>query len=411
MKIDKDNHSYYKTLNHNFLKEILEKEILKYLHTLKDIKISNPLDKEVTDGLIGVFINSLIQVEYKMYIEGRNLNGLKTSSKGYRKRNLNTKNGQITVKIPRCIEDTYTPICFKKNQSRTKEVTDAFLFLIQKGITHKLVAEIILNLYGVKHSPKFVSELSIIHSEYVETFRTKQLDKYYPIVYIDATYIPIRIKTKESSFVSKHAVTILMAVNSSGLKEIIAFHIGDKETKVKWEFLFDDIKIRGVRKVDLVISDGFMGGSSVIYSRFSGIKHQICTVHIKRNLIDRAKKHDKELVIDSLKILFMSNSMEEFMKRKHEFMSNFCQSDDFYCYIDTKLSEDALTFLEFPKDMKTTIQTTNALEGANSHIKRITKRKQLFPNSESAHRVITSAIIEYNNSVLSVCRGLKDYLK
>jgi transposase-like protein len=103
--------------------------------------------------------------------------------------------------------------------------------------------------------------------------------------------------------------------------------------------------------------------------------------------------------------------MEEFMKRKHEFMSNFCQSDDFYCYIDNKLSEDALTFLEFPKDMKATIQTTNALEGANSHIKRITKRKQLFPNSESAHRVITSAIIEYNNSVLSVCRGLKDYLK
>jgi hypothetical protein len=73
MKIDKDNHSYYKTLNHDFLKEIL-----KYLHTLKKIKISNPLDKEVTDGLIGVFINSLIQVEYKMYIEGRNLNGLKT---------------------------------------------------------------------------------------------------------------------------------------------------------------------------------------------------------------------------------------------------------------------------------------------------------------------------------------------
>ncbi|MGL4387784.1 MAG: IS256 family transposase [Brevinema sp.] len=411
MQIDKNNPNYYKTLNHNFLKEILEKDIPKFLEYLATEEIHDPFSKNVTNRLINIFINSLIQVEYKMYIEKRNLNGQKTTSKGFRQRKLSTKNGLVTVQIPRSVEETYTPLCFKKNQTRTKEVTDAFLFLIQKGLTHKLVAEIILNLYGVKHSPKFVSELSVIHSEYVEEFKTKKLESYYPIIYIDATYIPVRIKTKDSSFITNHSVTIVMAINGSGFKEIVGFQIGDKETKIKWEYLFDDLKNRGLDKVDLVVSDGFIGGNSVVFTRFSGVKHQICSVHIKKNIIDNTRKNDKELVIESLKLIFMSNNIEDFTKRKNELLSNFDQSDRFYNYLDEKLSGEAITYLQFPKGMKTTIQTNNVLEGANAYLKRITKRKQVFPNIESAERVVTSAVIQYNNSVLSISRGMKEFLE
>lgn len=87
----------------------------------------------------------------------------------------------------------------------------------------------------------------------------------------------------ENSY-EKQALHLLVGLNQEGYQEIIRYTIGFKETTILWQEALLDIKRCSVEKVDIFVSDGFVGIESVIMSVYPNSRIQRCTVHLLRNL-------------------------------------------------------------------------------------------------------------------------------
>ncbi len=87
------------------------------------------------------------------------------------------------------------------------------------------------------------------------------------------------------------------------------------EQKVDWMRVLGDLVERGLKKVLIVVSDDFTGLREVIKSVYPLADHQLCTVHLKRNIDKNMEKEDaKEFkrMISSLKNMEYEEALEKF---------------------------------------------------------------------------------------------------
>ncbi|OCN06186.1 hypothetical protein A4S06_00285 [Erysipelotrichaceae bacterium MTC7] len=54
------------------------------------------------------------------------------------------------------------------------------------------------------------------------------------------------------------------------------------------------------------------------------------------------------------------------------------------------------SFYEFPEAIRSSLYTTNLIEGMNKQLKRNTKRKEQFPNEDSLDRFVCDYMMDYN---------------
>ena len=76
-------------------------------------------------------------------------------------------------------------------------------------------------------------------------------------------------------------------------------------------------------------------------------------------------------------------TIEKYRKKAPEFVN----------WLDENI-EDGLTVFQFPKEHWKRIRTSNGIERVNKEIKRRTRVAVLFPNKESALRLVTGVVIE-----------------
>ncbi len=76
-------------------------------------------------------------------------------------------------------------------------------------------------------------------------------------------------------------------------------------------------------------------------------------------------------------------AIEKYQKRAPEFVK----------WLEANV-EEGLTVFQFPKEHWKKIRTSNGIERVNREIKRRTRVAVLFPNKESALRLVTGVIIE-----------------
>ncbi len=87
------------------------------------------------------------------------------------------------------------------------------------------------------------------------------------------------------------------------------------EQKVDWMRVLGDLVERWLKKVLIVVSDDFTGLREVIKSVYPLADHQLCTVHLKRNIDKNMEKEDaKEFkrMISSLKNMEYEEALEKF---------------------------------------------------------------------------------------------------
>ncbi|MFA5332403.1 MAG: transposase [Methanoregula sp.] len=104
-----------------------------------------------------------------------------------------------------------------------------------------------------------------------------------PILYliVDAVYVKVR---RHSRYVNT-AVLIIAGIREDGYREILGFCVADSENEGFWLSLFEDLKSRGLRGVQLVISDGHEGIQKAVKTSFLGASWQMCQVHVRQEAV------------------------------------------------------------------------------------------------------------------------------
>ena len=97
------------------------------------------------------------------------------------------------------------------------------------------------------------------------------------------------------------AFLIITGIRDDGYREILGAKITDNESEGFWAGFFDELKDRGLKGVELVVSDGHKGIQAAASSRFLGASWQMCQVHFSRAVMNNIPNKDKEEVAEKLR--------------------------------------------------------------------------------------------------------------
>ncbi len=172
----------------------------------------------------------------------------------------------------------------------------------------------------------------------------------------------------------------------------------------------ESLQSRGLQSPKLVISDAHEGLKQAIQQRFIGTSWQRCTVHFKRNLFDTLPKKGREEAKRWIKRVFNASSVEEARALKDQFLKAYEDQPRF-----TKVGElleegfdDAVQFMNEPVDYHVQLRTTNNVERINGEVRRRERVIRIFPNTQSAFRLIGAVLMDIEEQL---DRGNRIYLK
>ncbi|PJH69385.1 IS256 family transposase, partial [Salmonella enterica subsp. enterica serovar Typhimurium] len=192
------------------------------------------------------------------------------------------------------------------------------IHLYEKGITTSEIADSIERMYGQHYSKQTVSNLTQLVSEDVQAFHERKLETRYACIYLDATQISIRRQTVE-----KESVYIAIGITEDGAKEVLDFTIAPTESAQVWEKLFQRLHDRGTEKVLLFITDGLKGMTDVIHRVYPKAKHQVCCVHVARNIANKVRVKDRATILDDFKAVYDAENKQEALNALDQFQNRW----------------------------------------------------------------------------------------
>jgi transposase-like protein len=311
---------------------------------------------------------------------------------GHKPRALRTRVGTLNLLVPQDREGTFSTRLFARYQRNEKALVLALMEMYVEGVSTRKVTEVTEALCGTSFSKSLVSSLAGRLDAELEAWRSRPLEaESYPYVFVDARYEKVRVGHR----VVSQGVLVVSAVRDDGLREILGVEVADTESEATYQELFRSLKRRGLKGVELVVSDDHEGLKAALARHFQGASHQRCQVHYARNLLGMvgAKKR-KELAAD-LRAIFAAPAREQALRIASSVAEKWREQghEKVAEHLEEHV-EECLSCLSFPESHRRRIRTTNGLERLNQEIKRRTRVVRIFPNREACLRLVTALCVE-----------------
>lgn len=339
-------------------------------------------------------VNQLLQIELREFLDydkyDRKGFNSGNSRNGFYDRTLKTEYGQLNLRIPRDRNGEFESQTVVPYKRQTDTLESMVIHLYSNGMTTEEVSRIIEKMYGHHYSKQTVSNITAAVVGDIHAFNHRKLSKRYAVIYLDATYLPVRRDT-----VTKEALYFALGITPEGYKEILSFSLFPTESAHNWSTILSDLRVRGVEESLLFVTDGLSGIKDAISTIYPNAKHQSCWVHLSRNVSHSVRVKDRTEVVNDLKHVYTQETVAAAETALTEFI---CTWEKRYPKVTGMFKENSslFTFLSFPSKIRASIYTTNLIEGFNKHLKRYTKRKEQFPNEDSLTRFISTYAGDYN---------------
>ena len=311
------------------------------------------------------------------------------SRNGKRKTRLQTSTGDQKIQVPRDRNSEFqSPLL---DQKRSNELERKITTLYAKGTTTRDIQEMIADLYGVEITAATVSAITDKVWPLVEEWQNRPLAALYPIVYLDALHLKLRREGR----IENVAVYIALAVDTDGHKDVLGNWVGDGgEGANFWLNVLTDLQSRGVEDILIACVDGLTGFSNAIEALFPQTIVQRCVIHQIRNTLRYVTWSDQKEFMKDLKTVYQAKTREEGETN----LLNLAETwgDRYPAAIRswennwTELS----TFFDYPAQIRRLIYTTNAIEGYNRQLRKVTKTTSVFPTPKSIRKLLYLAHVD-----------------
>jgi putative transposase len=311
---------------------------------------------------------------------------------GYRERSLDTRLGQLNLRIPKLRTGSYFPPFLEARKTAEKALVAVIQEAWIAGVSTRRVDDLVqaMGLSGISKSQ--VSKLCKEIDERVGAFLKRPLAGEWPYLWLDATYLKVR----ESGRIVSVAAIIAMAVTTDGRREIIGLHIGPSEAEPFWTTFLRDLVRRGLRGVKLVVSDAHEGLKSAI-QRVLGATWQRCRVHFMRNALAHVPKGQHTMVAAAIRQAFLQPDRASAGQTWRQVADQMRSRWPKLAALMDEAEPDVLAYLTFPTQHRAKLHSTNPLERLNKEVKRRADVVGIFPNEDSITRLIGAVLMEAND--------------
>jgi len=311
---------------------------------------------------------------------------------GFKSKGYQTGIGKLELSIPQVRGLKFYPRSIERGCRSERALKLAIAEMYVMGVSTRKVTKITEQLCGFEVSSGQVSRLSKELDETLEAFRNRQLEDEYPFVYFDALYENVRY----GGVIRDMAVLVAIGVNKrTGKREILGVEALLSEAEVHWRALFKKLSERGLRGVELFISDDHEGMKAARRGVFPSVPWQRCQFHMSRNAQSYAPKVlMRKEIAQVMSDIFNTMNREAALSLSEKFAETYRKSaPDFARWLEENI-EEGLTVFSFPRKYWKKIRTVNPLERVNKEIRRRTRVVGIFPNQESCLRLITAVLQE-----------------
>jgi len=311
---------------------------------------------------------------------------------GFRDREWHTRSGTIPLRIPKLRRGSYFPGFLEPRRSSEKALAAVIQEAYVQGISTRSVDDLVkaMGMTGISKSQ--VSRLCEEIDERVNAFLDRPLEGDWPYLWIDATYVKVR----QGGRIVSVATIIAVAVNAEGRREVLGMATGPSEAETFWTQFLRSLMRRGLRGVKLVISDAHEGLKAAA-AKVLKASWQRCRVHFLRNALAYANKGQRQMVFALINTIFAQETAEaahaQWRIVTDQLQAKFPKLAAMM--IDTE--HEVLAFLDFPKEHRVKIHSTNVLERLNGEIKRRANVVGIFPNEGAVRRLVGALLMEQND--------------
>ena len=276
------------------------------------------------------------------------------SRNGHSSKTLRTSFGDVEVSVPRDRKGEFEPQVLKKNQTS-----------ISQDIEEKILP-------------------------IVREWQQRPLEGIYAVVFLDAIHYHVR---SEGQIVKK-AVYIAIGIDLNGRKDVLGMWVGENESAKFWATVLNGLKNRGVEDIFIACTDNLTGFDAAIHASFPQTEIQNCILHQLRNSHRYVSYKDIRALMADLKAVYAAvdeqaalNALDAFGERWDGKYPRISQS---WRANWANLS----TYFKYPQEVRRLIYTTNAIEGFNRQLRKVTRAKSVFPTDDSLLKMLYLAMMD-----------------
>ncbi len=235
---------------------------------LQSVITKHLLEEDGLNEVFTMFINGLMYSERQVFLSESEE---KNKGNGYRKATRSGIGSKLQLTIPRDRLGVFQPVILGLLNEQEEQIKGLCFELYGKGLTTRQIEDVIKKIYGSNYSKSSISRITSDFSALVESWLERDLEVYYPIVYIDAIHIKVRRET-----VATEAFYILLGLKEDYTREVLGIVNIPQESASGWQEVLENIQNRGVKQVGLFVFDDLTGLGNVIGKIFSGSMQQKC---------------------------------------------------------------------------------------------------------------------------------------
>jgi putative transposase len=303
---------------------------------------------------------------------------------------VQTDLGPVDVRTPRDRDGSFAPQLVGKRQTRLAGLDDKILGLYAGGMTVRDISAHLAELYGVDVGRDTISRVTDAVLEDVALWRSRPLDRVYPIVYFDAMFVKVR----EDRSVRSRACYLALGVTCDGEREVLGLWWQESEGSKFWLAVLNDLKRRGVEDVLICCVDGLKGFPEAIEATFPQAWVQTCIVHLIRASLRYVNYRDRKKVASALRPIYTAPNADAALVELDRFDHEWGAA-----YPPTVAAwraswEHVTPFLSLPDELRRAVYTTNTIEGLHRQIRKAIKTRGHFPDEQAATKLIYLASLK-----------------
>lgn len=307
---------------------------------------------------------------------------------GTTSKTVRSDQGPISLDVPRDREGTFEPKIVAKHQREMPGFSDKILSMYARGMTTREIGEHLKEIYGTEVSPQFITTVTDAVVEDLEAWRSRELEAVYPIVFFDA----IVVKVRDNGHVVKKSIYLALAITLEGRKDLLGLWIDQSEGAKFWLAIMSELKNRGLRDILIAAVDGLSGFPDAIRAVFPQTEVQLCVVHSVRSSLKFVSYKDRRSVATGLRTIYGAPTEEAALEALKEFRGTW---DAKYPLIARRWQErwtEITAFLAYAPEIRKVTYTTNAIESLNYSLRKVTRNRGAFPNSDAAIKLVYMAL-------------------
>ena len=374
---------------------------------IDDGKIRAHLDEVVVRATVEETLNALLDAEADHLCGARKYErteGRKDTRAGSYERQLHTKAGEVTLQVPKLRSLPFETAIIERYRRRETSVEEALVEMYLAGVSVRRVEDITQALWGTRVSASTVSDLNQKIYKQIEEWRQQPLVGDFPYVFLDGLWL----KRSWGGEVKNVSVLVAIGVAQSGYRQILAVSEGAKEDKASWTEFLRGLKDRGLKGVELFVSDKCLGLVENLGDFYPEAKWQRCVVHFYRNVWTAVPTGKVKEVATMLKAIHAQEDAEA-AKQKARLVVEKLRAMKLAkaAEIVENGIDETLSYYSLPPEHWRCLRTNNPLERLMREIRRRTRVVGAFPDGNSALMPVAAR----RRHVASTRWGTKRYLQ